>query len=134
VRYVLWTCTSYCALTFRESILQCTGMITGIQDAHNLAWKIAALIKGIAPSLILHTYETERRPILLLSFYFLFILYLEGSLTFIFLLSRIAMFNTALSIQNFRAAMAVPAAPGLDPIVANSGTQNSYFLFSCLAY
>ncbi|CAK7327404.1 unnamed protein product [Dovyalis caffra] len=69
-------------------------MNTGIQDAHNLAWKIAALIKGIAPSSILHTYETERRPI--------------------------AIFNTALSIQNFRAAMAVPAALGLDPVVANS--------------
>jgi len=46
---------------------------------------------------------------------------LEGSLTFIFLLSQIAIFNTALSVQNFRAAMAVPATLGLDPTVANSG-------------
>jgi hypothetical protein len=34
---------------------------------------------------------------------------------------QIAIFNTALSVQNFRAAMAVPTALGLDPTVANSG-------------
>lgn len=44
------------------------GMNTGIQDAHNLAWKLASLVKGIAPSSILHTYDTERRPVLLLFF------------------------------------------------------------------
>ncbi|OVA15384.1 Monooxygenase [Macleaya cordata] len=70
------------------------GMNTGIQDAHNLAWKIAALVKGIAPPSILHTYEMERKPI--------------------------AVSNTALSIQNFKAAMRVPAALGIDPTVANS--------------
>lgn len=73
------------------------GMNTGIQDSHNLAWKIASVVKGIAPSSILHTYETERRPI--------------------------AIFNTELSIQNFKAAMTVPAALGLDPTVANSVHQ-----------
>lgn len=41
-------------------------MNTGIQDAHNLAWKIASFVKGIASSSILYTYETERRPVLLL--------------------------------------------------------------------
>ncbi|KAF2292856.1 hypothetical protein GH714_029395 [Hevea brasiliensis] len=46
---------------------------------------------GIAPSSIIRTYEMERRPI--------------------------AIFNTALSIQNFKAAMAVPAALGLDPLL-----------------
>lgn len=51
-------------------------MNTGIQDAHNLAWKIAFLLKGVAPSSILATYETERKPVLLqpsqllFSFYF----------------------------------------------------------------
>lgn len=43
------------------------GMNTGIQDAHNLAWKIASVVKGIAPSSILETYETERKPVLLSS-------------------------------------------------------------------
>lgn len=36
---------------------------------------------------------------------------------------QIAIFNTALSVQNFRAAMSVPAALGLDPTIANSGNQ-----------
>lgn len=51
-----------------ENILIFAGMNTGIQDAHNLAWKIAALLKGSAKPLILNTYETERRPVLFLSF------------------------------------------------------------------
>lgn len=43
------------------------GMNTGIQDAHNLAWKIASVIKGIAPTSMLNTYEIERKPVVLLS-------------------------------------------------------------------
>lgn len=39
-------------------------MNTGIQDVHNLAWKLASLVKGIAPSSILETYEMERKPVL----------------------------------------------------------------------
>ncbi|KDO81996.1 hypothetical protein CISIN_1g0050561mg, partial [Citrus sinensis] len=73
------------------------GMNTGVQDAHNLAWKIASVLKDIAPASILNTYETERKPI--------------------------AEFNTALSVQNFRAAMEVPSALGLDPTIANSVHQ-----------
>lgn len=41
-------------------------MNTGIQDAHNLAWKIASVIKGIAPTSMLNTYDMERRPVILL--------------------------------------------------------------------
>jgi hypothetical protein len=36
---------------------------TGIQDAHNLAWKLAAVLKGIASPQLLETYDAERRPI-----------------------------------------------------------------------
>lgn len=36
---------------------------------------------------------------------------------------QIAIFNTELSVQNFKAAMEVPAALGLDPTVANSGKR-----------
>lgn len=36
-------------------------------------------------------------------------------------LSQIAIFNTELSVENFKAAMSIPAALGLDPTVANSG-------------
>ena len=35
---------------------------TGVQDAHNIAWKLAAVIKGIAGPDLLSTYEPERRP------------------------------------------------------------------------
>jgi 2-polyprenyl-6-methoxyphenol hydroxylase-like FAD-dependent oxidoreductase len=38
------------------------GMNTGIQDSHNLGWKLAAVVNGAAPTL-LDTYETERRPV-----------------------------------------------------------------------
>lgn len=38
------------------------GMNTGIQDAHNLGWKLAAVANGAAPAL-LETYEVERRPV-----------------------------------------------------------------------
>jgi 2-polyprenyl-6-methoxyphenol hydroxylase-like FAD-dependent oxidoreductase len=38
------------------------GMTTGIQDAYNLAWKLAAALGG-APDSLLDTYEAERRPI-----------------------------------------------------------------------
>jgi 2-polyprenyl-6-methoxyphenol hydroxylase-like FAD-dependent oxidoreductase len=36
---------------------------TGVQDTHNLAWKIALVLKGIAGSDLLATYNTERQPI-----------------------------------------------------------------------
>jgi 2-polyprenyl-6-methoxyphenol hydroxylase-like FAD-dependent oxidoreductase len=35
---------------------------TGIQDAHNLAWKLAYVLKGLAGPELLSTYEPERRP------------------------------------------------------------------------
>jgi putative polyketide hydroxylase len=36
---------------------------TGIQDAHNLAWKLDAVVNGAARPELLETYDTERRPI-----------------------------------------------------------------------
>jgi 2-polyprenyl-6-methoxyphenol hydroxylase-like FAD-dependent oxidoreductase len=39
------------------------GMNTGIQDAHNLAWKLAAVLRGGAPDALLNSYERERRPV-----------------------------------------------------------------------
>jgi putative polyketide hydroxylase len=35
----------------------------GIHDAHNLAWKLALVIKGHASPRLLGTYETERKPV-----------------------------------------------------------------------
>ncbi|OEV12831.1 FAD-dependent oxidoreductase [Streptomyces nanshensis] len=37
------------------------GMNTGIQDGHNLAWKLAAVLHGGAGEALLDTYEPERR-------------------------------------------------------------------------
>lgn len=39
------------------------GLTSGIQDAHNLCWKIAAVLKGDAGDGLLDTYEDERRPV-----------------------------------------------------------------------
>jgi 2-polyprenyl-6-methoxyphenol hydroxylase-like FAD-dependent oxidoreductase len=67
-------------------------MNTGIQDAHNLAWKLAAVLKGHADPQLLVSYEQERRPV--------------------------ALDNTALSVTNWQEAVRVPAALGLDPRLA----------------
>ncbi|MGW4212245.1 FAD-dependent monooxygenase [Lentzea sp. NPDC004789] len=39
------------------------GMNTGLQDAANLGWKLAAVARGQAPDRLLDTYETERHPV-----------------------------------------------------------------------
>ncbi|MCX4706368.1 FAD-dependent monooxygenase [Streptomyces sp. NBC_01373] len=39
------------------------GSNTGIQDAHNLAWKLAAVVGGWAGEGLLDTYDAERRPV-----------------------------------------------------------------------
>ncbi len=38
------------------------GLNTGVQDVHNLAWKLAAVLKGWAGPALLDTYDAERRP------------------------------------------------------------------------
>ena len=39
------------------------GMNTGIQDAFNLAWKLALVIKGVGRSILLDSYHQERHPV-----------------------------------------------------------------------
>lgn len=39
------------------------GANTGIDDAHNLAWKLAAVLSGVSRPELLDTYDTERRPV-----------------------------------------------------------------------
>ena len=36
---------------------------TGLQDAHNLAWKLALILAGVAGPGLLDTYDAERRPV-----------------------------------------------------------------------
>ena len=39
------------------------GMNSGIQDSHNLAWKLDLVLRGLAEDSLLDTYEAERRPV-----------------------------------------------------------------------
>jgi hypothetical protein len=39
------------------------GMNTGIQDAYNLGWKLALVVRGRAPDRLLDTYQEERMPV-----------------------------------------------------------------------
>ncbi|MFF5209922.1 FAD-dependent oxidoreductase [Streptosporangium sp. NPDC000396] len=39
------------------------GMNTGVADAHNLAWKLALVLRGEAGPALLDTYDAERRPV-----------------------------------------------------------------------
>ncbi|HEX9077621.1 MAG TPA: FAD-dependent monooxygenase, partial [Anaerolineae bacterium] len=38
-------------------------MNVGVEDAHNLAWKLAAVLKGWAPPVLLDSYQVERAPV-----------------------------------------------------------------------
>lgn len=46
-----------------HSLLSGQGMNTGLQDAHNLAWKLTLVAQRKAPAEILDSYEAERRPV-----------------------------------------------------------------------
>jgi 2-polyprenyl-6-methoxyphenol hydroxylase-like FAD-dependent oxidoreductase len=39
------------------------GLQTGVQDAVNLGWKLAQVVKGASPESLLDTYHTERHPV-----------------------------------------------------------------------
>jgi 2-polyprenyl-6-methoxyphenol hydroxylase-like FAD-dependent oxidoreductase len=39
------------------------GLSLGVQDAVNLGWKLAQVVKGISPQSLLDTYHTERHPV-----------------------------------------------------------------------
>jgi len=39
------------------------GLNSAVQDAHNLAWKLAYVLHGVAGEPLLQTYEDERRPV-----------------------------------------------------------------------
>src|SRR6195256_855104 len=39
------------------------GLNTGVQDAVNLGWKLASVVKGTSPDSLLDTYQAERHPV-----------------------------------------------------------------------
>ena len=46
------------------------GLNTGVQDAQNLGWKLAAVLQGAAPHALLDTYETPDPSITYATIYF----------------------------------------------------------------
>jgi hypothetical protein len=71
-----WTMTSQIADRYRDGRIFLVGdaahrfppsggmgLNSGVQDAHNLAWKLHAVIAEQSPATLLDTYEPERRPI-----------------------------------------------------------------------
>jgi 2,4-dichlorophenol 6-monooxygenase len=40
------------------------GLNSAFQDAHNLAWKLALVLRRVAPPSLLDSYESERRPVI----------------------------------------------------------------------
>ncbi|MGU3293214.1 FAD-dependent monooxygenase [Williamsia sp. M5A3_1d] len=72
-----WTMTSQTAETFRRGRLLLAGdaahrfphtggygLNSGVQDAHNIAWKLDAVLRGAASDRLIDTYEAERRPVI----------------------------------------------------------------------
>ena len=71
-----WVMTAQIAVRYREGRVLLAGdaahrfpptggfgMNTGLQDAHNLAWKLAAVVDGHADASLIDTYGEERKPI-----------------------------------------------------------------------
>jgi 2-polyprenyl-6-methoxyphenol hydroxylase-like FAD-dependent oxidoreductase len=71
-----WTLRAQVAATFRQGRALVVGdaahtippagglgMNSGIQGAHNLAWKLAYVVRGVADEALLDTYDAERRPV-----------------------------------------------------------------------
>ena len=71
-----WTMNATVAAAFREGPVFLAGdaahqlpptggfgMNTGVQDVHNLAWKLGGVLDGWAGEGLLDSYETERRPV-----------------------------------------------------------------------
>lgn len=111
-----WTMTSQTATEFRRGRLLLAGdaahrfpptggfgLNSGVQDAHNLAWKIAAIVNATARESLLDTYEPERRPVVAR--------FAEQSVTNYFRLDEV---TAALGITNralYRATTVLERAP-----------------------
>ena len=47
----------------RHPPVSALGLNTAFGDAHNLAWKLALVVRGAAPEALLQSYESERQPV-----------------------------------------------------------------------
>ena len=70
------------------------GMNTGIQDVHNISWKLACVTKGLANERLLATYNDERKPI--------------------------ANANASLSMRNYDKSALAARLLGVDPTLAKT--------------
>jgi 2-polyprenyl-6-methoxyphenol hydroxylase-like FAD-dependent oxidoreductase len=78
------------------------GMNTGIQDAVNLAWKLARVVDGRAPQSLLDSYDIEREPVA------------RGVLAFTDRLTQVATADSAI-LQMLRNLL-LPALSGIPPL------------------
>lgn len=70
------------------------GMNTGLQDAHNLAWRLALVVHGSSSPLLLQGYSRERRAV--------------------------AQANTDLSMANYKKSITSARLLGVDPVLAKA--------------
>ena len=80
------------------------GLNTGLQDAQNLAWKLALVNQGKAPLSLLRSYHAERH--------------------------QIARENAALSVQNWKRGLLIPASLGLDRANPRGSAEKSSSVLS----
>lgn len=73
------------------------GMNTGLQDAHNLCWKLAAVHHGAAAPELLRSYDAERRPV--------------------------ALANARLAVHNYERGLRVSEALGLPASAVNAAAS-----------
>jgi hypothetical protein len=81
-------------------------MNSGIQDVHNLAWKLAATIGGWGDAALLETYEAERRPVS--ERHFMHVLRMEGDVSSA-LTDLVAPYESSAVVADGPATRPVPA-------------------------
>ena len=60
---MLFTHIHFFMMRLEHFYMGSAGLNTGIQDAHNLTWKLAAVLKDQASKTLLSTDEVERKPV-----------------------------------------------------------------------
>jgi len=94
---------------------------TGVQDAHNLAWKLALVLNGVAAPGLLDSYEAERRPIGELTVeqaYTRYVLRTDPSIPRATMQPLVADINVELGYV-YRSAAVIPESPAVELLHLN---------------